>query len=351
MVLSVLLISAFGAAGALSGYTLVPMLALGLAVWLAVENGGNDVSKGVAPLVAARLAGERRALAFGTLLTVAGSVMSLFVASGVLKLFTAGLIAPQLAITGPMILAMAAGAALCVALATWLSLPVSTTHAIVGAVVAVGALAYGLAGVSWDTLGGKVVLPLLFSPVAGLAIAWLATVALYRVGVPSSANAVITWFSSGAICFVRAVNDTPKIVAIASLAALSALPTVTGGQDYGGLTTPFVLVAVAMAAGSLVKGLAVTRLLGRRVSKVNPNCCLGAPATAASLVFLSSGWGLPVSTTHVSTSAIVGCGLREGPSSVNWRVLRDIAMSWVITLPLAAVLACGVYALQLVGGR
>jgi phosphate/sulfate permease len=345
--IAVALVLIFAATGALTGYTPSALLGVGLAVWLAVENGGNDVSKGVAPLVSARLVGERGALVYGTLLTLVGSVVSLFVASGVLKLFTAGLVAPQLAVTGPMVLAIAAGAALWVALATWLSLPVSTTHAIVGAIVAVGSLAYGLAGVSWDTLGGKVVAPLLFSPVAGLVVSWLATASLDRVRLPLGANVVATWFSSGAICFVRAVNDTPKIVAIASLAALSALPTATGVQDYGGLSAPFLLVTLAMAVGSLVKGLAVTQLLARKVSKLDPASCLGAPVATASLVFLSSGWGLPVSTTHVSTCAIVGCGLRDGPGSVNWRVLRDIALSWVITLPLAGILAGGLYALQL----
>src|SRR5205823_248946 len=94
------LVVIFSAAGALTGYTPPALLGVGLAVWLAVENGGNDVSKGVAPLVSARLVGERGALVYGTLLTLVGSVVSLFVASGVLKLFTAGLLASQLAVTG-----------------------------------------------------------------------------------------------------------------------------------------------------------------------------------------------------------------------------------------------------------
>ncbi|MBV9597016.1 MAG: inorganic phosphate transporter [Chloroflexi bacterium] len=345
LALAGLLMLAFAATGAFAEYTLIAVIGLCLATWLSVENGGNDVSKGVAPIVAAGLARDRTAVVYGALVTLLGSLASLVLAQGLLALFTTGLIAPSVPITGTMVIAMAAGASAWVALATRFSLPVSTTHALVGAVVAVGAVSAGLAGVQWGNVGGKVVIPLLFSPAAGLAVAWLLTTSAARLRLRADIEGAMTWFTSGAICFVRAVNDTPKLAAIASLAAVLTVSTASA-QEGNKLTTPFLLVAIAMAAGSVFKGLTVTQLLARNVTKLDRSASLGAPSAAAGLIMLASGWGLPVSTTHVSTSAIVGAGLSTNDRVVRWRVVRDIALSWLVTVPVAGLIGIGVYLIQ-----
>lgn len=211
----------FWLVGTLQGYNLLSLMCLALTSWLAIENGGNDVSKGIAPLVASKSATVKSAILFGTLLTVLGSMASLLLASKVLQLFTSGLIQSKFTLEPGMVLAIAGGTALWVAVATLISMPVSTTHALIGSVVAVGSFAFGIQGVLWGTLFDKVVLPLLVAPFLGLISSWIVLKIISIFPLPQSLFRISTWFTSGGICFVRAVNDTPKIVAIASLSMIT----------------------------------------------------------------------------------------------------------------------------------
>lgn len=356
---------AFLGLGLFNGVSTVSLVGLLLVAWLAAENGGNDVSKAIAPLVASGSTSELGALAYGTAVTAMGSVASIYLASNVLKLFTSGFIAPGYDVTGGMMLAIAAGATLWVALATRFALPVSTTHAIIGAILMVSSLAYGINGVVWSKLGAKVVAPLLLSPVLGGIAAWMIVMVLQCVRIPHVVNRSMTWLSSGAISFVRAVNDTPKIVAVAYFAL--TLSTPISAQHKIGL---FFLITVAMAMGSLIKGLAVTRLLAYKVTHVDDAGSLASTVSTAVLVLAASNCGLPVSTTHVSSSAIIGTGLRKRfkghvceecgtavclctnacakpGSAVNWAVVRHMVLSWVITLPAAGAIGAIVYFLSL----
>lgn len=316
------------------------LLGMTLVAWLAAENGGNDVAKGVAPLVAGKFTSERGALLYGTLATIVGSVLSVTLADKVLKLFTSGLIAENFAITVPMTLAIATGASLWVALATRFSLPVSTTHAIVGSIVSVGLIAFGTQGILWDGITKKVVMPLLFSPFVGLGLTYGVTLLLSRVNLPESASKPITWLTTGGICLVRSMNDTPKIAAI-SFFLLKAT-----GANTENLIPLLVLVAVAMSLGSYIKGMPILRLLAHKVTCLNCTSCLTSSGTAVSLIYAASVNGMPVSTTHVSTTSIIGGGLATG-SNPNWAVVRDMALSWLVTLPLAGAIAGLAYLITL----
>jgi inorganic phosphate transporter, PiT family len=334
LVISAVVLAVMWVSGSLTGYSATTLVGIGLVAWLAVENGGNDVSKGVAPLVAAGQVGDVGALIYGTAVTIVGSLLSIYLSAKVLKLFTSGLINTGYDVTGPMMLAIAVGASLWVALATYYSLPVSTTHAIIGSVITVGSLAYGSGGVAWANLVNKVVIPLLFSPVTGLTLAWVVSALIARVRLPESIQRSTTWLTCGAINFVRALNDTPKIVAIAFFAAIvSAADGVAINQ-----TALYVVVTLAMALGSFIKGLPILQLLARKVTKLDTNLSLSASLTSAGLVLASSRLGLPVSTTHVTTSSILGAGLRSGVKSVNWKVVRDMGLSWIVTLPGAGLI-------------
>ncbi|MGN4709639.1 inorganic phosphate transporter [Bacillus cereus group sp. MYBK222-1] len=92
-----------------------------------------------------------------------------------------------------------------------------------------------------------------------------------------------------------------------------------------------------------MKGLAVTNLLARKVTKLDENSSLSSVITTTCLVMSSSQLGLPVSTTHVSTSAIIGAGMKQGAKTINWSVIRDIILSWIVTLPGAGIIAVVVY--------
>jgi PiT family inorganic phosphate transporter len=144
----------------------------------------------------------------------------------------------------------------------------------------------------------------------------------------------IHWISSGLASFARGTNDAPKIVAMLLLGSTTATWPSTSSQliAFGG-------VAIAMGLGSYFGGLRVTKVLAENVTKMSHTEGLSANLATSSLVLTSGFLGLPVSTTHLSSSAIIGIGLLKGRNSVRWTTVRDMVLAWVVTLPASALLA------------
>ncbi len=349
---------------------------------LAYANGANDVSKGIATLVGSGVTSYRRAIAWGTAWTALGAVAASVSAGAMMATFGGGLFAAGVTPSFPAAIGALAGAALWVLIATRASLPVSTTHALVGAVVGAAAIAYGVGGVSWHLLGGKVFIPLLVSPVAAFVLGRLASRALsgasgrpadcvcvtthaalaitpvgegaaalaaapgFGVSVTSGDAAVcgrampaalrvtgdhLHWLSSGAVSFARGLNDAPKIVGLALATTLLAPSSWTLSSR-----SLFLLVSAGIVLGSLVAGRRVTRVLAEDVTPMNHREGLAANLVTAALVAAGAVYGLPMSTTHVSSGGIVGMGAERG--SLDWAKVREIGAAWVVTLPAAALL-------------
>lgn len=352
------------------------MLLVALALFVAFANGANDVSKGVATLVGSGVTDLRRALSWGTAWTVAGGVIAASASRGLVAVFSGkGLL------TAPpgtdFLVAVAIGAIGWLIIATRTGLPVSTTHALVGGLVGVGIAAGGVGGVQWAAVATKIALPLAVSPLVALALMMasypLISLAFRRVNrycvcvereepevlgagpvavltggsamrviagaecpsaVVARVNAMdsLHWLTSGATSFFRGLNDTPKILALGAVAAAAT-----------GIATEwfFLLVALAMGAGSYVAGRRVTETLAGKVTTIRHDDGFAANLVTSALVGLASFYALPVSTTHVSTGAITGVGARK--ADVRWRTVRDMAVAWVVTLPIAGIIACLAY--------
>ena len=317
--------------------SLVPPLGLAGMLGLAYANGANDVSKGIATLVAAGLADRRRALLWGTLWTAAGGVLSAFIAQGLVATFSVGLLAGHDGFGPQAAVAVLVGTIGWLLIATRTGLPVSTTHSITGAIVGVGVVSAGVHGVSWENVARKVVLPLLLSPVlsVGLGVVVYSALRLMPPAVPFGA---LHWLSGGVTSLVRALNDTPKIVALgAGFLAIGGSEAVPRWAFLG--------VAAAMVAGSWVGGHRVTRTLGEGLTRLDNREGLGANLATALLVGIASIRGLPVSTTHVASAAIIGVGARRGLAAVRWRTVGEVALAWLVTLPVAAVIGIAAYLL------
>lgn len=148
----------------------------------------------------------------------------------------------------------------------------------------------------------------------------------------------VHWLSSGLASLARGANDTPKIMAMLMLGSASASwPSVT--VQLGML----IAVAAAMGFGSYLGGLRVTEVLAEKVTRMDHVEGLSANLTTSSLVLVSATMGVPVSTTHVSSSAIIGIGLVQGLKAVRWSTVRDMVLAWIVTLPAAALLAALAY--------
>jgi PiT family inorganic phosphate transporter len=145
------------------------------------------------------------------------------------------------------------------------------------------------------------------------------------------------WLSSGAASFARGLNDAPKIVGLALAAGALTSTSIASMRPVF-----FLLVTAGIVIGSLAAGLRVTRVLAEDVTPMSHREGLAANLVTAMLVAVGAVNGLPMSTTHVSSGAIMGIGAERG--SLNWRTARTIVAAWIVTLPAAAVLAAACYA-------
>lgn len=351
---------------------------------LAYANGANDNFKGVATLFGSGTTGYGRALAWATAATFAGAVAAAGLAGTLLARFGGKGVVPDALTAEPAYAAaVALGAAATVLLATRFGLPVSTTHALVGALAGAG-LAAG-ASVDATKLASLFALPLLVSPLLSMTLS-PALAAVTRLGrarlcvtggecarveprvEPSSGppaalqrTAAVTveetancrersggrpagvtlaaavdrlhYLSAGAVSFARGMNDAPKIAA-----PLLLLPLATG--HYGGAAA-ILLTAVAMAIGGVVSGRRVAETMSKKITPMTPGQGLTTNVVTSAIVLAASPLGLPVSTTHVSCGALFGLGAATGQARL--KTVATILAAWLTTLPLGA--ACGATAM------
>lgn len=341
------------------------------ALLLAWANGANDVSKGVATLIGGGLAQPRQAIFWGSLWTLLGGVAAVFWGSALAANFAHGYLSSDFHPGAAFITSTLCGAFGWVAIATGRGLPVSTTHGLLGGIAGAAWSEVGLAGLNGGALAGKALLPLVASPflaivlcgVLLLAVRWLAgLVPAWRPGCcePSEwradpfrcaeageilANPArkallhgLHWLSSGAVSFARGLNDVPKIAALLILAmpALGWSPLETTAWAVGAVT-------FAMVAGSLWGGLRVAQVLAFRVAELDAGRGLAANVGTSVLVLAASPLGLPVSTTHVSTGALMGVRFADRSAPAEADALKSILIAWLVTLPVAALIAAFVH--------
>ena len=353
---------------------------------LAFANGSNDVSKGIATLAGSGVTNYRKAILWGTTWTVLGGVLAVFIASAMVKTFSGILTTVQGQHSSTLAIAVMLGAMIWVLFASNTGLPVSTTHAIVGGLCGVGLASAGSNGIHWSTLLTKVVIPLGLSPVIAMSVAFLLFPATRRilsgwkghcicvipvqkghlVVEPNGSMAMVSattdiktvvdssecdvpqvmsvrlgpdtfhWITSGWTCLARSLNDTPK------MAFLFLGFSFIGGTALTKMTVmAFGLVALSMGVGSFLGGRKVTEVLAEKVTRMDHHEGFSANLTTAVLVTVSANFGLPVSTTHVSSSAIIGMGLRKGVSAVQWKTVGEMLSAWILTLPIAGLLSAG----------
>ena len=296
---------------------------------VAFTNGANANFKGVASLYGSGTASLRTTAWWGTATTFAGAITALFAARGLLAAFSGkGLVPDALTQSSAFLLAVALGAAFTSFLATRLSFPVSTTHALVGALIGAG-LASGDHTVHLGPLGKTFVQPLLLSPVlaiaAGALVHFILKAARLLPDHRTPTLDTLHFLSGGAASFARGLNDTPKMAAL--LLVAHALDIRWG----------FLAVAMTMAAGGLLDARNVAETLGTKITDMNPGEGFAANVATALLVNTASFHSLPVSTTHVSVGSLLGIGIVT--RKAKWPSVGQIVLSWLVTLPCGAAVA------------
>jgi inorganic phosphate transporter, PiT family len=345
---AVLVLLATAASGRIGGLDLLFPVGIVLLAALSYTTGANSVSESVATLVGGGLSGYRAALIWGSIWTLAGALTATALASALVTTIASDLLARS-RLPETMVVGVIAGTLLWMFIATHTGMPVAATHAITGSLVVVGALTFGVNAVRWSTVLDKVGLPVAISPLLAVVAALLIFAIVSRLGTVLR-DGVLTglhWFSSAAASFARGLNEAPKLVALGALLLAARTPA-------SGHTAPFVLFALVggcLLLGSVIAGRKVTETLAERVTDMDHVEAFSANAVTAVLVGVSTNLGLPVSTAEVGSGAISGVGLHNGVGTVNWSVLRSMALAWVVTAPAAGLCSLiAFWALRLVYG-
>ena len=322
----------------LSGILLVTVV---LALLFDFSNGWHDCANAVATVVSTRVLSPVAAVLLAGVLNVAGA----FFSTAVAKMIGGGIVFPD-AITNTVVAGAMGGAILWNFFTLMLGLPTSSSHALIGGLVGSAVAHGGWSVVQFNGLR-KILEAMVLSPLLGFGIGFLLMVLVswvfFRVhrGVATKVFSRLQIVSASFMAFSHGANDAQKVMGVITLAL------VTSGQLTSSEVPTWVIVAcaLAMGLGTMVGGWRIIRTLGIKMVKLEPVHGFSAETAAASVLLFTAHFGLPVSTTHTITSAILGVGSTKRLSAVRWGVTSKIFSAWVFTLPGAALLGAGVYAL------
>ncbi len=296
-------------------------------------NGFHDTANAIATSVATRALRPQYALLMATAFNFIGA----FAGTAVAKTIGAGLVDENT--TSQVIVAAALMGAITWNLITWwLGLPSSSSHGLIGGLLGATGIAVGTGAYKWDGIVNKVLVPLISSPIAGFTLALILRVALswiFRNAARKPLGKVfrrLQVFSAGYMAFAHGSNDAQKTMGIITLALFSA--GVIPNTDVP--VWVIVLAATAISLGTGMGGWRIMNTMGHRVVELEPIHGFAAEATAATVLLVTARLGMPVSTTHVIASAIMGVGSARGLRGVKWGVARRILVAWVLTIPASA---------------
>lgn len=359
----------------------VLLITLIFALLLAFANGANDNSKGVATLIGSGLFSTKKAIIYAAATTFLGSIAAIFLATTLVDRFGGkGIVDAAIVSSGAFAASVGLAASLTVLIATRLAMPISTTHAMVGAIVGIGLSANAL---NWSAAMTVFFLPLLISPLLAVVFAIAAylffrfsrrklgvtrqtcvcigeenhpvactadgSLSVISTGIKIdiddesvcteryagsiagvNAQKVLDYshiFTAGALSFARGLNDTPKIAAVLVVA--------------GGLTTihpslALIAVGIFIAIGGVLMVRRVANTMSHQITEMNDGQAFTANLVTALLVIVASRFGLPVSTTHVSCGSLFGIGAVNCKG--HWGMVGKIVVAWVTTLPVAGII-------------
>jgi PiT family inorganic phosphate transporter len=314
--------------------TLMLVAVVILAVLFDYINGFHDTANAIATSVATRALRPQYAL----LMAAAFNFIGAFAGTAVAKTIGAGLVDEQT--TTQVVVASALIGAITWNLITWwLGLPSSSSHALIGGLLGATLIASGAGSIKWDGVVNKVLIPLVSSPLIGFTIALVLMVALtwtFRGFARKPLGAVfkkLQVFSAAFMAFAHGSNDAQKTMGIITLALFSAgvIPSVEVPLWV------IVVSATALSLGTALGGWRIMHTMGHRVVELEPIHGFAAETTAATVIYTAAHFGMPVSTTHVISSAIMGVGSARGLRGVRWGVARSILVGWVLTIPAAGI--------------
>jgi inorganic phosphate transporter, PiT family len=317
------------------------VLVVAVALCFDFTNGFHDTANGAATSVWTRALSPRTAVAIAAVMNFAGALVTTNVAQTIGEIVQVG------AVTERLLLAALIGAIAWNLATWWAGLPSSSTYALIGGLVGAAWVTAGSSAINWDVLGRRVALPAVISPVAGFGVAVLLMLAVYwcfrhrRPGPLNRGFRVAQIASGSLVAFAHGASDAQKTMGVIVLALIAS------GHTTSSAVPRWVILcaATAIALGTYAGGWRIMRTLGQRVVPLEPAQGFAAQTSAAGVLLATASAGLPISTTHVISGAVVGAGAARRPGAVRWGVAADIALAGLLTVPASAAIAALVAAL------
>ncbi|HUA40777.1 MAG TPA: inorganic phosphate transporter [Streptosporangiaceae bacterium] len=313
-------------------------------------NGFHDTGNAMATSIATKALSPRVAVALSGVLNLIGAFLSLSVAATI----ASGLVDTNL-VTLTVVFAGLAGG-ITWNLLTWLlGIPSSSSHALIGGIIGSTLAAAGGHAVQWHDLFSKVIIPAGLSPVIAALVAGTGTWLLYRISRSLTEGARGHGFrigqigSASMVSLAHGTNDAQKTMGIITLAMIvnHTVPATASAPFWVILSC-----GLAISLGTYMGGWRVIRTLGKGLVEIEAPQGMAAESASAAVILLSSHFGYSLSTTHVATGSIIGTGLGKKGAEVRWSVAGRMATAWIFTLPSAAVVGAGAYALaDAIGGN
>jgi phosphate/sulfate permease len=325
------------------GTTVLVVVIVVVALGFDFTNGFHDSANAIATSISTRALTPRLALAMAAVFNVVGALISTKVA----KTVGGGIIGQPSGHDGLVIVLSALFGAIAWNLGTWyFGLPSSSSHALIGGLI--GAALASSEVVKWSGVIDKVVIPMVLSPLVGFGLSYgfmLALLWAFRKVNAHRAQRSFRWaqvVSAATMSFGHGTQDAQKTMGVIALALV-----VSGHLGANDSIPLWVILsaAAAIAAGTYSGGWRIMRTLGRRIISLTPASGFAAQTVSSGVMLATAHFGLPVSTTHVISSSVMGVGATRRFSAVRWGVAGNIVFAWVLTIPAAAAVAALMWAI------
>lgn len=308
------------------------ILIITLAVGFAVVNGFNDAANAVAAAIGARSISPRNAIILASIFNLGGAATGTAVARTIGK----GILTPEVTASYLPVIAGLAAIIIWGVVATYYGVPISLTHGFIAGLAAAGVAIAGSGGVDWGVMY-RILTSVATAPALGFVGGFAVTILLlwvFRKNLPHKMRTVFSrlqWLTTAFLAYSHGKNDGQMPIGIMTMAMV-----IYTGQTSLWDSIPWwiiILSAAAISLGTLTGGWRVIRTVGIRVTALDPSYGFAAQASAATVIEVASHLGIPVSTTHCSSAAIMGVGATKRFSAVRWGVARQIIAAWIITFP------------------
>ena len=309
-------------------------------------NGFHDCANSIASVVSTKVLSPRQAVLFGATLEATGALLGVNVA----KTIGAGIIASE-TITLQVILCALITAVIWNLLTWWFGLPSSSSHALIGGLLGSAYIHAGVNTINFSMLAQKVIIPMFASPVVGFTIGFIVMCSFLGLFYKMKPDVINRRFkrvqivASGLMALSHGLNDAQKTMGVITMALITAGVVVMPEGEFNIPIYVKIICAITMSMGTMSGGWKIIKTMGSKIIKLKPISGAAADFSASSIVLCASCFGIPLSTTHVVSTAIMGVGTAIKGSGVRTNIIGNIVTAWVLTIPCCVIMSVIIYSI------